>query len=484
MSDIWQEVGRLDPQDARAFGGLADAAGLKPYQQDAVRRLLDVRAAVSARNMMLREYYEGDITVDDFGVTLNTAIMKNDQVCYWPEKAVTSLGERERFDGFVFEDGYSDAALDAAVGRGLLQTAYIRHNNSKLMHGCMFACVNPAKGGAQVRFHSAETAWAEPDGNYDSGKIGFGMAVARVGYDETETGSRIPVPVQVNLYEPGIITQIVRTEPGRWAAAVPVKVPVSEPLMFAFVHKSTGTKPFGQSRITPAVRSLTRNALRTTWHMVASGAYYAAPKYALMGVSDALADAIAGNQQKYYADSFMVATRGKDGSVPDLLQFSGNSPEPFIQELKYYASQFSGATGVPLSSLGVNADQPTSSQAMAAAREELVIAARDDIAADSAVLRRMALAVMALAAGSEERLTDEQRTVTAHFLAPDMPSAAAMADSTLKEVQALPWLADTDIVLERLGYEQSDIMRMQRARDAYSAQNALMGMFADAEGGE
>lgn len=457
------------------FYGLANAIGLSPEQRATIQRLLEVRRKVTGRNELLRAYYEGSVRVKDFGITIESERLENDKVCFWPEKAVTSLAERERFDGFVFEDQHTEDALEDAVTANRLVTAYRRYNNSKLMHGVMFACVNSVHGLPQVRFHSAETAWAEPDGNYDSGKIGAGIAVARAGRKKW-TGKRV-VPTQVNFYERGRVTVLELVDRNKWAAQVH-ELPHDECMMYAFVHKSTGTKPFGQSRITKTVMSLTRDAIRTSWHMTLSGAFYAMPKYIALGLTDAQFNAMKDSKPKFYMDSMMLFTRDKQGNVPDIQQFSGNTPDPFIAELKYYASQFSGATGVPLSSLGVNADQPTSSEAMAAARNELIAAAQDDIDADSATLREVALMMMAVAGNTTiDALTDEQRTVQAHFLAPEMPSASSTADAAMKIASSIPWVTDTDWFLEQIGMEQADIMRVRRARDAYSSAQSLNALF-------
>jgi hypothetical protein len=455
------------------FYGLADAVGLEPEQRATVQRLLDVRRRVSGRNGMLQAYYDGNVRVKDFGVTIESKVLENDFVCHWPEKAVTSLSEREIFDSFVFEDGYTDQALDAALRDNNLASAYQRYNESKLTHGVMFACVNSWDGRPQVRFHSAETAWAEPDGNYDSGEVGAGIAVARYGRVPW-SGKRV-IPVQVNLYERGFVTQIHLYAQNKWRAEV-YRLPHGECMMYAFVHKSTGTQPFGQSRITKAVRSITRAAVRTTWHMELSGAFYAMPKYAALGLTDSQFQSMVKNKPKFYLDSMMLFTRDKQGNVPNIQQFSGNSPQPFIDELEYYAGQFCGASGVPMSSL-VDTGHYTSSDAMAAADNGLVRLAKKDIAADTGTLRKMALMMMAVSHNcTVDELTDEQKTVTAHFLDPDMPSRSQLADSTLKNINAFPWLASTDLALERMGFDHSDIIRVAKARDEYEASQSLSAL--------
>lgn len=463
------------------FSGLANASGLRDGQQAILTKLLDVRSNVLTRNKELVDYFNGDITVSDFGISIDSSELQNDFCSHWPERAVMSLAERERFDGFVFENNYTDANLQRAIANNNMLSAYMRYNTSKLVQGVMFACVNKLENGdAQVRFHSADTAWAIPDENFDSGNVGAGFAVSRIALTPYSSGRQ--VPIEVNFYEPGRVTVITRTSANQWKAT-PYDVPNGEMMMFAFVHGSSGIRPFGRSRITPAVKSLTRAAVRTTWHMMLSGAFYAAPKYAVLSLTDKQFDAMSENKQKFYMDAMLLFTKGKDGTSPTVQQFSGNSPQPFIEELEYYAGQLCGATGIPMANL-VDTGHYTSADAMSAAGKNLVIAARDDITADSRTLRKIALLVMAISENKTvDELTDEQKTVTAHFLAPDMPSRSQLADATIKNIQALPWLAETDLALENLGYEQADIMRVRKARDAYTAATGLESIFArlDAE---
>lgn len=462
------------------FDGLANASGLSDAQREILRRLLDIRSNVLSRNQELVDYYNGNVIVDDFGVTIEASKLSIDFSSHWPNRAVMSLAERERFDGFVFENNYVDVNLARALVDNNTLNAYTRYNTSKLVHGVMFACVNSTDAGPQVRFHSADTAWAIPDENFDSGNVGAGFVVSRVAFTDYSMGKQIPV--EVNFYERGRVTVIRRTSAAMWEA-VSHELPNDEMMMFAFVHNSSGMHPFGESRITRPVKSLTRAAIRTTWHMILSGAFYAAPKYAVLGLTDKQFDVMSDDKRKFYMDAMMLFTSDKNGNSPNIVQFSGNSPQPFIDELEYYAGQLCGATGIPMSSL-VDTGHYTSADAMSSAAKNLVIAARDDIMADSRTLRKIALLIMAIAENKTvDELTDEQKTVTAHFLAPDMPSRSQLADSTLKNIQALPWLAETDLALENLGYEQADIMRVRKARDAYTAATGLEQIFAriDAE---
>lgn len=355
------------------FGKILETNDLAPEQREILEELLRVFHGVQPRNKMLRDYYEGDIYVPDYGVSINPDLLQNDQVCYWPDKAVNALAERINFDRYVFADGHQDAALDAIMRSNRVGNAYSRYLPTKLTFGCMFGVVNASPKGAQIRFHSAQTGAAIPDGNHDSGTIGAGFVISKWGR-VTKRGA--VVPTEIVLYEPKRVTILARIDRDYWYVADTAETPEESPLMFAFAHKSTGMKPFGQSRINKAVRSLTRDAVRTMWHMEISSAFHAAPKLALLGLDDEQFDALSQRKPQLYMDSVFMSTRDGNGNVPELKQISGNSPQPFIEQLRCLAGFFSGATGVPISSLGIVQDNPISAEAMATSKKTLPLSPR------------------------------------------------------------------------------------------------------------
>ena len=59
---------------------------------------------------------------------------------------------------------------------------------------------------------------------------------------------------------------------------------------------------------------------------------------------------------------------------------------------------------------------------------------------------------------------------------PERPSRASRADAILKQVQAIPWLAECDVILEELGYDDAKITRLlasKRKADARSVLDSL-----------
>ena len=112
--------------------------------------------------------------------------------------------------------------------------------------------------------------------------------------------------------------------------------------------------------------------------MAVSGALYAVPKDVLTGLTEAQFKAMKDEQFNVMVTSLFMATRDpKSGQVPDYKRLQASSPQPYIDSIATYAKLFSGATGVPLNSLGIVQDNPSSAEAIAAQREDICVAAEE-----------------------------------------------------------------------------------------------------------
>lgn len=125
--------------------------------------------------------------------------------------------------------------------------------------------------------------------------------------------------------------------------------------------------------------------------MAVSGAFYAIPLMAATGLTDEQFDSMVGSKWIMRVGSWFLSTRDEDGNVPSLQQFSGVSPQPYIDAVMTYAKLFSGATGVPLNSLWIVQDNPSSAEAIAAQREDVCVAAEDCIESNRVAMRNVAL---------------------------------------------------------------------------------------------
>ena len=382
------------------------AAGLSAEDGETLGELIEVSQAVAQRNLTLDAYYESEQVTPDIGIDNIPACVDPGVRCDWARKAVTSVSERVRMDGFVFEGDYEDEAFAAIVRANSLDAEFNRNVASELTHGCMFATVNRSARGVAIRMHTAEDSAAIWD--VADQRIGAGMVVADA--RRTDWGGLRPVPTQVNLHLPGRVVVLRRTGPSSWAAET-LPHPLDRPLMEAFTYRATGLKPFGQTRITRTVRYLVDEVERTLRYMAVSSAFYATPQRYIMGLTDEQYDAMVDDKWKTLIGSILLATRDEDGNVPTPGQFSAASPLPYVEAIQTYAKLFSGATGVPLNSLGIVQDNPSSAEAIAAQREDICTAAEDCIESNRESMRNVALMAMAVdaVAGVHRRRHDEDR---------------------------------------------------------------------------
>lgn len=74
--------------------------------------------------------------------------------------------------------------------------------------------------------------------------------------------------------------------------------------------------------------------------------------------------------------SFFEITKGEDGDLPKVGQFTAASMEPHLSQLRMIAALFAGETGLTLDDLGFATENPSSADAIKASHENLRLAAR------------------------------------------------------------------------------------------------------------
>ena len=219
------------------------------------------------------------------------------------------------------------------------------------------------------------------------------------------------------------------------------------------------------------------------WHMQVSGAFYSMAKLYMTGLTDEQFDAVMENKSKYQLSRLLALTTGADGTSPNVGQLSGNSPQPFIDELRALACQFSGATGVPLNSLGIVQDNPSSAEAIQAAREDICLVAERDIEADKATLRRVMQAAMAIEKNTTvDMLDDADADVLASFASPMLYSLSSRTDAALKIASVDEGFAGSQPFHEMVGFDEATTAKLENEKQATNAAvSALFGGGADAD---
>lgn len=442
--------------------------GLTVEETTDLAELLKVYQNHLAGNRKKEKYYEGHISLSsvNLGIALPQTFRGLEIDCPWGAKTVDVLAARSMFDGFVGSNGEEVEELSEIVAANRLAFEYMKSTRDELKFGCTFATLSrdPAAK-AKIRFHSPKTAAALWSG--EKGRIACGLAIIDTAPDNSsgDTWS----PSLVNYYTDTAII-VLRRKGQQWTAERH-KHKMGRPLMEALIWNATSDKPFGRSRIKAPIRRLIQGYVRTIANATIGLEFATSPQKYLLGVSDDQFESVINSKFQQYVGSILAATTNPEtGEKPDFGQLSQGSISPHVEMMRVLATQFSAATGLPVTDTGVvNDANPTSSEAILAQTQTLVAMAEELNAGNGEALRNIALMALAIANDTTiEALPDEKRNIVPHFKNPAMPSVAVTADAAIKIATSRQTFAQTDKFLEMLGFGQADIRiikaQEQRAR--------------------
>ena len=469
------------------FDGLAQAIDLPPEERAVAAELVEIYEAHALANAEKGRYYDQRVTSGEcnLGIALPQDLKDFEMACCWPEKAVTALADRSRFDGFVSANGESLPELDAIVRDNRLSSSYGMAVIDELKHGGVIATLAPSDTvGCSIRFHTFETGSARWNGQLQ--RIDAALAIISSERDALQRSTR---PKTVNLYTDDA-TWVIERYPGKvngrqaWKATMAANG-LGRCMATVLRNQPTNSQPLGTSRITRSVRALTRGYIRTMTLATIGLEFSTTPQKYLMGVSDAQYDALINEKFKKYCDSLMLGTVDPDtGQVPQYGQLAQGTLQPHVDMLRMLSTQFAASTCLSVTDTGVvNDANPTSADALTAQNDKLIRRAADLNAFNADELRDLALMALAVKRNqSLSQLSDEDRDVMAHFLPPSMPNQAVMGDWAVKLATADPQFAGTDAFYEMQGFDKPTIARIQAQKRRNRGTAAMTDLFTEANG--
>lgn len=459
---------------------LANAKGLPREDQAVLRRLVNIYNHHESANRLKRRYYEGHISLREvnLGLALPKGMRGLEIGCAWGEKTVDVLASRSMFDGFVGSNGEAAEAMNRIMNGNRLMSEYTKACRDELKYGCTFATLGADKDlGCRIRFHSPENAAAEWNG--EKGRIGAGLAVIAYSVNPVN-GERLPSVIHYHTdTHVWILTRQANTD--AWSAEDNAHE-MGRPMMEPLVWNATTKKPFGRSRIKEPIRRLIQGYVRTVANATIGLEFATSPQKYLLGVTDEQYDAVISESFKNYIGSIFTSTVNPEtGDKPEFGQLSQGTIEPHVQMLRMLSTQFSAATGLSVTDVGVvNDANPTSSDAILAQTQSLILMAEQLNAGNGDSLHTIALMAQAIARNvTMEELTEEEKDVVAHFKNPAMPSVSSMTDAALKLASARAGFADTDVFLEMTGFDQADIRRIKAQEKRSRGLSVLEMEFGD-----
>lgn len=447
--------------------------GLTNKEQTNLFELAQVYSYHQNQNAIKDKYYEGHITLNDvnIGIALPHGLSKLTVGCSWGQKAVDVLAARSMFDGFVGTNGASSAVVNNIIESNQFIAQYTKACRDELKYGCVFATLSAdADVGCKIRFHSPASAAALWNGA--KGRIDCGIAIIDTMRDEKDKDKWRPHIV--NLYtEDAVIVLTAAND--KWTAQRHLHK-MGRPLMEAMTWNATSNKPFGRSRLKRPIRAMIDDYVRIVANATIALEFDTTPQKYLLGVTDEQYDAVISDKFKQYAGSLLVATINPEtGNNPVFGQLTQGSLSPHVEKMRMTATQFSAATGLTVTDVGViNDANPTSSDAILAQSQTLVLMAQQLNTGNGDALKTIALMAQAIARNvALSELTDEERGIIAHFKNPAMPSVAVTADAAIKIASVRQEFASTDTFLEMIGFDQADIRRIRAQEQRVRGQQVL-----------
>ncbi len=454
----------------------------QPYQVAAANTALSTSAEVTLFNDLLRCWQDKlAVNLENenyYHQRIHPRVQEEDEMpeelrsenvtLGWPTKAVDALVNRSVFTGFSANDQAMESELAQLVKVNDLAEIYRQAATSQLICSCAFLTLSRGtKGEPEALFNSYPATCAAGIWDMRRRCLKAGMAVV-----DTEIINQQTVPTRVNMYT-SEATYSMWKAGNRWGCQK-IENALGRPLIMALRYRPTLSRPFGQARISNTVKSLTDRALFISHSADVASYFYTWPQRVLAGIDRKTAEKLAANgKMKMWMDKLLLVSTNANGDIPHYSQMSQMTMQPYNDQLQTIAKLFSGETSIPMSSLGISFDNPTSADAMYAAQADLISEAEWMNAANGSVLESLAAMAMASIHGAEVETVEREAGIKARFENPQRPSMSARSDFAIKVNSAVPEFAETPYFWRDLGTAEDDIADVMKAVEIARAKNML-----------
>lgn len=442
--------------------------GVEDDELDLIRQLFTTLAEKQPRNLVRSMYFDAKMPLRPTGNIPEEAMRKIAAVLDWPEKAVSALTERSVFEGFVTPGGTQDPfELGSVLDANRFDLELPQAITSAYKHSCSFITTtlgDVQAGDPKVVVMARSAEWSTAIWDKRRRVVSAALTV-----NETTVDGQ---PSDMDVWLPDVVLSMTRRPSGSWTTERR-RNPLGEVLIESLAYDPQLDRPFGRSRISRPVMNITDHALSTIVRTEISADFYAAPRMMALGVTK---DAFANGKWQAAIDRWFAITKDEDGDTPTVQQFPQMTMQPLTELYRMYATQFSGATGVPVANLGIVTDNPPSAEALYADDRRLVNTAKRQNRIMASSLRRVAQKVVRLR--DESELTPELQQIDAAWANPAFTSPTAAADALQKLALVFPWMGESEVALEFAGFSQTEITRLLSDKRRAQTSNALSALSA------
>lgn len=307
------------------------------------------------RNQKRYDYYEMKNRQEDFNITMPEHFNWLTESLGWCAKAVDTLADRLNFREFVDDTFDMNEIYNMNNADVLFDNAIL----SALITSCSFIYIYKGDNG----FPKLQVI----DGRNATGVIDPTTNLLTEGYAVLER-DYIGNPITEAYFVKGATYYF---KDGKHDYTFAHKAPYA--LLVPIIFKPDPKRPFGHSRISRACMSIQQSAMRTLKRSEVSAEFYSFPQRYVLGMDP---DAEQMDKWRATVSSLLQISANENGEAPKVGQFQQQTMEPYIAQLRMFASLFAGETGLTLDDLGFSTENPSSVEAIKAQHENLRLIAR------------------------------------------------------------------------------------------------------------
>ena len=441
--------------------------GLTPAEQAALAQLVDLWRVKQPRNRLRQAYLDGVVRPDNLNISVpDDMVDQLGAVIGWPRKVVFGLSDLLIWDGVTSSTGSDNPfEIDELLAATGFELEIAQTIPSSLTHSVAFLTLRKGVEVAGeppviIQGHSAD--WAAGLWDRVRRRLSYGLTI-----DDIDDAGR---PTRFTLYTADSTYVVELNTASAWRIIHAELHGMGAPMMEALPFEPSLDRPLGRSRISRDVMSITQRAMRTVLREELATELFTAPGILLSGVDSDLIDDL--RSWDWKLGTIKTISSGEEPEGPKVTVLPQQSAQPFTEQMRALATELSGVSSLPVSSLGVIQDNPSSAEALYAAKEELVIKAKNAQRVFDAALNRVYAHAVMMRDGLDE-MTPELRSLATRWGDPAHPSIVSQSDAIVKQISALPWLAESPVVLEELGYSGSQIARLMSDKRRAEASGLL-----------
>lgn len=244
-------------------------------------------------------------------------------------------------------------------------------------------------------------------------------------------------------------------------------------------YKPAPKRPFGQSRITKPMMGLQDAAVRELARREGHMDVFSYPEFWLLGADEsALKNADGTMKTIWEARLGRIKGLPDDADAPfpqnaraDVKQFPAASPDAHWSDINGLAKLFAREASLPDTAVAISGlSNPTSAESYDASQYELIAEAEGAVDDFTPALRKSFVRALAMRNKvAIDEVPEDWKSIDAKWRDPRYLSKSAQADAGMKQLAAVPWLAETEVGLELIG------LTPQQARRAMADKRRVQG---------